>query len=98
MTKMDRKIIIIIRLADQRDICVRLHPFFKEKRFTPLYIPVSMTSFLSDQSQRLLSAHTNPFMLLGGGFDHPPIFELANQNAPFSHVIFALDQSEGSIF
>ena len=28
----------------------------------------------------------------------PPIFELANQSAPFSHVMFALDQSERSIF
>jgi len=28
----------------------------------------------------------------------PPIFELANQIAPFSHVIFALDQSQRSIF
>ena len=38
-----------------------------------------------NQSQRLLSAHTNPLTLLGGGgFDHPPTFELANQNAPFS--------------
>ena len=35
---------------------------------------------------------------LGGGFDHPPIFELANQSPPFSHVILALDQSERSIF
>ena len=38
-------------------------------------------------------------MLFGGVvLTTPLIFELANQNAPFSHVIFALDQSEGSIF
>ena len=82
-----------MRPTDHRDIFVRLHPFFyKKKRFTPLYIyiPGLMTSFLSDQSQRLWSAHTNPLPL--------PSFELTNQSAPFSHVIFALDQSERSIF
>ena len=28
----------------------------------------------------------------------PPIFELTNHSPPFSHVVFALDQSERSIF
>ena len=42
---------------------------------------------------------TNPLPLSRGVvLTTPPIFELANQNAPFSHVIFALDQSERSIF
>ena len=48
-----------------------------------------------NQSQRLWSAHTNPLTLLGGVvLTTPPIFELANQSAPFSQVIFALDQSQ----
>ena len=47
-----------------------------------------------NQSQRILSAYTNPLTLFGGGFDHPQTFFSANQKAPFGHVIFALDQSE----
>ena len=41
-----------------------------------------------NQSQRVFPAHTNPPTLFGGWF------WLANHNALFSHVIFALDQSE----
>ena len=88
-----------MRPTDHRDIFVRLHPFFtKKKRFTLLYIPGSMTSLLSDQSQRLWSAHTNPYTLFGGVvLTTPPIFELTNHSPPFSHVTFSLDQSERSI-
>ena len=58
-----------------------------------------MTSFLSDQSQRLLSAHRNPLTVFGEVVKTTPqTFKLANHNAPFSHVIFPLDQSECSIF
>ena len=38
--------------------------------------------------------HSNAFR---PDFDHPPTFELTNQNAPLSHVVLALDQSERSI-
>ena len=67
-----------MRPTDHRDIFVRLHPFFYQKKSASLhyiYIPGLMTSFLSDQSQRLWSAHKKPSNAFwGGGFDHPPNF------------------------
>ena len=106
--RMDLKLFVVMRPTDHRDIFVRLHPFFypKKNRFTPLYIlyiyiyQVLMTSLKNtlNQSQRLWSAHTNPLTLFGGVvLTTPPIFELTNHSAPFSHVTFSLDQSERSI-
>ena len=90
----------ITRLADQCEILVRIHRLsLLFSHYVSLYIPTVMTSLLSDQSQRLWSAHTNPFTLFWGlVLTTPPIFELANQSPLFSQMIFALDQSERSIF
>ena len=52
--------------ADQGDILVRLHPFFfKKESHSTIYTSIDDVT-LSDQSQRLLSAHTNPLTLFGG--------------------------------
>ena len=70
---MDRKIIIIIRLADQRDILVRLHPFLKKVPHSTIYTSIDDVIFIRPITAPLVCPY-KPFNAFGGGggFDHPP--------------------------
>ena len=89
-----------MRPTDHRDIFVRLHPFSTKKKalHSAIYTRFDDVIFIRPITASLVCPYKPSNAFWGVVLTTPPTFELTNQSAPFSHVVFALDQSECSIF